>query len=258
MHRFYLPPDLCQGPVLTLHDREAHHASRVLRLQRGDEVLVLNGAGREFHAEVRALDRTSIELSVLEERSLPPWPCRTTLFQAIPKGHLFEDIVRQATELGVGRIVPLLAERITARLGEEQKQSRLEHWRSIAIEAIKQCGSVWLPQIDAPIRPRQFLAQGEKFELALIGALQGDRQHPRDGFNAFFVSHKRAPLSVAVWVGPEGDFTEAELNAVKAAGALPIDLGPLVLRTATAATYCLTVVNHEVRWLHAKAGQSAE
>jgi 16S rRNA (uracil1498-N3)-methyltransferase len=251
MHRFYLPPDRCHGPVLTLSEREAHHGLRVLRLRRGDQVLVLDGAGRELQAEVRALERDGIELSVLGERSFPPWPCRTTLLQAIPKGHLFEDIVRKATELGVGRIVPLLAERVATRLSEEQAEKKLEHWRGIAIEAIKQCGSVWLPQIDWPIKPQPFLARGEKPEPALIGSLQGDRRHPREGFNEFFATHKRAPLSVSVWVGPEGDFTDGELNAVKAAGALPISLGPLVLRTATAATYCLSVVNHEVRWLDA-------
>jgi 16S rRNA (uracil1498-N3)-methyltransferase len=256
MHRFYLPPDLCQGPVLTLRDREAHHGVRVLRLQRGEQVLVLDGAGREFQTEVRSLDRNGIELSVLGTKSFPPWSCQTTLLQAIPKGHLFEDIIRKATELGVGRIVPLLTERVATRLNAEQTKTKREHWREIAIEAIKQCGSVWLPQIESPIQPQQFLARAEKLELALIGSLQGDRQHPREGFNAFFTTHQRAPRSVSVWVGPEGDFTPAEHHAIQAGGALPISLGPLVLRTETAALCCLSIVNHEARWLRAQSREA--
>jgi len=130
----------------------------------------------------------------------------------------------------------------------DNASAKAEKWRLTAIEAIKQSGSPWLPQVEAPVTPREYLARGEKFELALIGSLQNDARHPREYFRAAFNERKRMPDTVGIWIGPEGDFTPAELIAAKAAGALPITLGRLVLRTETAATYALSILNYELQW----------
>ena len=143
--------------------------------------------------------------------------------------------------------MPLLSERVVAHLDEESAGDRAEKWRLVAIEAIKQCGSAWLPQIDVPLSPKAFLARGEKFDLPLIASLQPDSRHPRELFKQYFAERKRLPQTVCVWVGPEGDFTPAEMSAVKSAGALPITLGRLVLRSETAAVYCLSVLNYELQ-----------
>jgi 16S rRNA (uracil1498-N3)-methyltransferase len=124
---------------------------------------------------------------------------------------------------------------------------KAEKWRLTAIEAGKQCGSAWLPQVDAPVTPKEFLARGEKYELPLIASLQNDRRHPREYFETFQEENGRLPKSICVWVGPEGDFTPAEMSAAKSAGALPITLGRLVLRSETAAVYCLSVLNYELQ-----------
>lgn len=247
MHRFHLPPEQCHGPVLTLTGREAHHALRVLRLRRGDAVGVLDGAGGELHCEVSETGRHEMHLRVIERRLVPPLPWRLTLLQAIPKGKLFESIVQKATELGAHRIVPLLSERVVAHLDIARAETRTEHWRSVAIEAIKQCGSAWLPEIEAPVTPAEFLARGERFDLALVASLRDDARHPREYFHTFAAEHHHAPRSLAVWVGPEGDFTPAELDAIQAAGSYPMTLGRLVLRSETAATYCLSVLSYELQ-----------
>jgi 16S rRNA (uracil1498-N3)-methyltransferase len=122
----------------------------------------------------------------------------------------------------------------------------------VAIEAIKQCGAAWLPNVEAPVTLPQFLARKEQFELALVGSLQGDGQHPRQYFEAFRAQRKRQPETVCVWVGPEGDFAPAELDAIRGAGALPITLGPLVLRSETAAVYCLSILNYELHGNHSR------
>jgi 16S rRNA (uracil1498-N3)-methyltransferase len=168
--------------------------------------------------------------------------------QAIPKGRIIESIIQKAAELGAARIVPLLSERVVAQLDEESAESKAEKWRQTAVEAIKQCGSAWLPQVDLPVTPKAFLARGETFDLSLIGSLQNDGRHPRNYVESFCTNHGRLPQSVCVWVGPEGDFTPAELIAAKSAGALPITLGRLVLRSETAAVYCLAVLNYELQW----------
>jgi len=245
MKRFYLPPDRCRDSTLILADREAHHAVRVLRLRQGERVVVLDGAGREFLCEARACSRAKVELAVRQTNFIPAPRYQITLLQAIPKGKAFENIIQKATELGVFRVRPLLSERVATELDGATAQRRTAKWRVTAIEAIKQSGAGWLPRIDAPVALRAFLARGEKFDLTLIASLQPDGRPPRQWVNGFIEERKRLPESVGVWVGPEGDFTPAEMSAIRSAGALPITLGPRVLRSETAAMYCLAVLNYE-------------
>src|SRR5205823_2614661 len=138
-----------------------------------------------------------------------------------PKGKIMDWIVQKATELGAFRIVPLLSERVVTKLSKKDSKDRSEKWQLIAIESIKQCGSPWLPQIEAPITPGQFLARNEKFELPLLASLQADARHPREHFGAFQQQHNRFPETICIWVGPEGDFAPAELEAIRSARALP-------------------------------------
>jgi 16S rRNA (uracil1498-N3)-methyltransferase len=156
-------------------------------------------------------------------------------------------IVQKATELGVHRIVPILSERSVSQIEDDAAASKLEKWHATMVESIKQCGSTWLPMIEPPQPVQKFLAAGEKFDLSLVASLQSDARHPRQFFQNFASEKKRAPKSVCVWVGPEGDFTPAEMNVIRQAGALPMTLGPLVLRSETAAIYCLSILNYELQ-----------
>lgn len=247
MHRFYLPPEQCGGSVLCLADREAHHALHVLRLQRGERVTVLDGVGNQFLCDVQALNRKAVQLGVSEKQVAAPRPCAITLLQAVPKGKMFEDIVDKATQLGVARLVPILSERVAVRLAPGDAARKVEKWRQVAIETIKQCGSPWLPRIDEPITPHEFIERPETSELTLVGSLQTTPRHPRECLLDFKKQQGRWPQSVAVWIGPEGDFTVAEMEAIEKAGAQPITLGPLVLRAETAAVYCLSFLNYELQ-----------
>ena len=247
MHRFFLPPEQCQSSSLLLTGREAHHAVRVLRLRRGDEVTVLDGAGSEIFCTVQDSGKDSVPLAVTQKNLTPQHPFQITLLQAVPKGKLLESIIQKAVELGVPRVVPLLTERVVTRLEGGNAANKAEKLQHIAIEAIKQCGATWLPQIETPMSPAEFLARGEKFELPLIASLQPGSRNAREYFQAFQTEHKRKPASVSIWVGPEGDFTADEVRMIQAGGALPISLGRLVLRVETAATYCLSILNYELQ-----------
>ena len=246
MHRFYLPPGHCAGETLRLDGREAHHALHVLRLQRGELVAVLDGVGNEFLCAVETSSRHAVTLSVSLKNFTPPLPCSLTLLQAVPKGKIVESIIQKAVELGARRIVPLLTVRVVTHLDEEAAADKREKWQQVAIEAIKQCGAAWLPKIEAPMTIEQYLARKEKFDLSLVGSLQKERRHPRACLGGFQAKYGRLPQSVGVWIGPEGDFTPEELEAIQAAGALPISLGRLVLRVETAAIYCLSILNYEL------------
>jgi len=97
------------------------------------------------------------------------------------------------------------------------------------------------------VTPAHFLVRKEKFDLSFVGSLQNERRHPRNYFQEFQANYGRLPQSICAWIGPEGDFTLDELEAIQAAGARPISLGCLVLRVETAATYCLSIINYELQ-----------
>jgi 16S rRNA (uracil1498-N3)-methyltransferase len=240
MHRFYLPPESCKGDELFLTGSEAHHALHVVRVRLGQSITVLDGIGHEMVCDVQQSDRDKIRLCVTERKAVP-LPCRITLLQALPKGKLFEAIIQKATELGAARIVPLLSERVVVHLNKNEAVRKAAKWQSVAVEAIKQCGAAWLPGVERPMTPEQFLTRKEHFDLALVGSLQPDAKHPGE-----YLRQAVQPNSAAVWIGPEGDFTPAELEAIRASGAHSVTLGPLILRTETAAIYCLSILNYEL------------
>jgi 16S rRNA (uracil1498-N3)-methyltransferase len=247
MHRFYLSPEHCRDSTLELSGDEAHHALRVLRLQTGDRVTVLDGIGNKFACEVREANKRTVALAVLDKTTSHPLPCQITLLQAVPKAKAMDYIVQKATELGAARVVPILSERTVVHLDREDAADKAEKWQQIAIESIKQCGSPWLTKIEPPVTLKNFLARREKFDLPLVASLQEDRRHSREFIQHFHAEHKRLPVTACVWIGPEGDFSPAEMNSIKSKGALPITLGRLVLRSDTAAIYSLSVLNYELQ-----------
>jgi 16S rRNA (uracil1498-N3)-methyltransferase len=264
MHRFYLPPAACKGDALLLTDREAHHGAQVLRLRTGDDVTVLDGAGTRIACVVKQLGRKAIELSVRSRKKVPPPGLQLTLFQAIVKGKTMETIVEKATELGVNRIVPLITERVVSQLDAERSDNKQGKWQLTAIEAIKQCGSPWLPQIDLPQKLNDTLKEIGRFDLAFVASLR-DGHHIRHWLQTLWSGElsepaqcptgrsSTSPRSGCVWIGPEGDFTDAELDAIEASGAKPITLGPLVLRADTAAIASLAILRSEADWLSTTA-----
>jgi 16S rRNA (uracil1498-N3)-methyltransferase len=254
MHRFYVPPEQCGADVIHLGEAEAHHALRVLRLQVGEPVIVLDGAGHTFACAVRETTKRTVALAVQEKKFTPPLPCQITLLQAIPKAKAMDYIVQKATELGAARIVPILSERVVVQLDEREATAKAEKLQPVAIEAIKQCGSPWLTKIETPIALKTFLARGEQFDLPLVASLQEDRQSPREFIRQFHAQQQRLPTSAGVWIGPEGDFSPAEMELLRARGVRPITLGRLVLRSDTAAIYILSVLNYELQPADQRSG----
>ena len=247
MRRFFLEPQHAVGNEIRLTGEEAHHAANVLRVRVGEKVAVLDGAGQECHCVVLALEADSVRMSVVARNRLPVSSCRIWLVQALIKGKAMDWVLQKATELGVERIITVKADRSVAQVEEESLEHRLSKWRGIAVEAIKQCGSPWLPKIEAPASVEVCQRKLDGADLVLLASLESARKHPRQWIEQFKQEKGRAPRIIAVWIGPEGDFTPAETNSIESAGALPISLGPLVLRSETAAVYALSVLNYEMQ-----------
>jgi 16S rRNA (uracil1498-N3)-methyltransferase len=245
MPRFLVPPDLWRGPDVVLPPAESRHLAAVLRVREGDEVAIFDGCGREARARVLASRPDRVALRLLDESPPDPVPVpglELTLGQAVPKGHGMDEIVRQATELGLARLVPLAAERVIARWSPAEAAARVERWRRVAVSAAKQCGLNRLPEIESLCRPAELAGRIGSFDAAFLGSLRPDARPFRDALADWRL---RRPRRVLLMIGPEGDFTEAEADASCRAGAVPVSFGPLVFRVATAALYGLGILRYE-------------
>lgn len=247
--RYYIPASEWNPEALVLRDAEAHHCAEVMRGKPGDKVTVFNGEGTEASAEVVEASRREVTLRTLGVSKTEPLGARIVLGQAVPKGKNMDLIIQKATELGCAEIVPLLSERTVVRLDPDDAAKKQEKWQRIAIEACKQCGQNWMPRVSAPVSLESYFGgRGPAdIDLRLIASLQPDTRRLKDILAEHAEMNEGTPIrSALIVIGPEGDFTPAEINLARNGGCLPMTLGPIVLRTETAAIYSLSVLAYEL------------
>ena len=248
MHRFYISPENWDSRTLALRGSEAHHARDVLRIKAGEKLVLFNGQGRELTAEVIDPGGDEIRLRKLHESETAPLRCRIVLGQAIPKGKNMELIVQKAVEIGAAEIAPIISDRTVVQLDSESVAQKQSKWQQIAVEAAKQCGQNWLPRVHPPRKLAEFFSGAVEgaFDLRLIGSLQPDAQNFKKILADYSSEHGNRPRSALMLIGPEGDFTPAELGLARRHGCQPITLGPIILRVETAAIYCLSILSYEL------------
>jgi 16S rRNA (uracil1498-N3)-methyltransferase len=222
---------------LDLQGTAANHVARVLRLRVGDALILFDDAGGEHTATVAALSRHTVRVSVGEYLATDcESALHVTLAQGISRGERMDVVVQKATELGVKRIVPVLAARTVVRLNAAQAANRLRHWRAIAVAACEQCGRNRLPEVTAPMTLQQFLVSQLPDGLRLMLRPDG-RLKVRD---------LPASPAVTLLIGPEGGLSDAEQSAALAAQFQGLSLGPRILRTETAALAALAVIQQQL------------
>ena len=202
---------------------EARHLSQVLRLGIGDEVAVFDGAGREYRARVERVARDGADVRLIAEVDAAPEPAvRVTLAQAVLKGEKMDDVVRDATMMGVSAIEPLITEHTAAHM----KAGRApERWRRIAIASAKQCRRAVVPSIGVGSSFTDWLAGDRAVSrLLLVEPSAAAEGHPLSTLGG------NRPPSASLLVGPEGGWSEAEIDAAVRAGYVPITLGRRTLR----------------------------
>lgn len=249
MHRFFVSPSADRGTPerFTLSESDSHHAARVLRLAPGDPVELLDGAGHVHAGRVATSDKRTTTVSVVSTRTVPAPPA-VALAPALLKGKAMDWLVQKATELGAAALYPLSLARCVAQVAPAEAAGKVEDWSATAREACKQCGNPWRPRIHAPQTLASFLATRPP-GLLIVASLGPGVQRPRALIAAARAAagpaHGLLPAATLV-LGPEGDFTAEEEAALREAGALPMTLGPLVLRAETAALAGLAVLQQEL------------
>ncbi len=232
---------------ITLSPEESHHLVIVNRARIGDTVVAFDGRGTEWICELAGDRKQAAVLKVRFKQKLKPLPYEITLGQALPKGQFMDAIVRKATEIGAARIVPLESERTQVHLDGDRSDRKIEKWQTAALEAAKQCGNAFLPEVLPVQNAAAFMESARGYDLKLIASLQPGAKSLKQVLAAFQSAQSRAPKKVLWLVGPEGDFTPAEMSLSRSAGFEPVTLGPLVLRCETAAAYALSILSYELQ-----------
>ncbi len=245
--RAYCTPPTAEPAELMLSADESHHLITVNRARAGDTVVAFDGRGTEWICELTNQRKNAAVLKVRFRQKAKPLSYEITLGQALPKGPSMDAIVRKATEIGAARIVPLESERTQVHLEGDRSDKKIEKWQTAALEAAKQCGNPFLPEITPVQQASAFMEGARGYDLKLIASLQPGAKSLQTVLAAFQAAQGRTPKKVLWLVGPEGDFTPAELSQARTCGFEPITLGPLVLRCETAATYALSVLSYELQ-----------
>lgn len=219
------PTDLAPELELELPDSAARHAAHVLRLRTGAPVVLFNGDGNDYPAELVAVERRSARARVQSRTpNSSESPLALHLVQAISKAEHMDLTVQKAVELGVHAIQPVLSIR-GLRLPPERLARKLEHWRAVALSACEQCGRSRIPQVHPPLRLAHWLQAPSANTLRLLLDPEG-----ACGPGAL----ARPAGMVELLIGPEGGFDAQELKQATGAGLIGVRLGPRVLRTETA------------------------
>lgn len=233
--RVYHEGTLREGAEIALGETASTHVQRVLRLRPGNELLLFNGEGGEYEAVIAGAERGHARVRVGRHHARDvESPLAITLAQGISRGERMDLTLQKSVELGVARIVPLVTAFCQVKLEGERMERRHSHWTGVIAAACEQCGRTRLPELLEKRSLAQWLAQP-----------------PEDGVLRIVLDHRATqglasvsgrPAGATLLVGPEGGLDEAEIDAARQAGYLPLSLGPRILRTETAGLAALAAL----------------
>ncbi len=231
MHRFYCSSQNIPSDKISIFDKEQlHHIRDVLRLKPKDKIIMFDDKGNAYNCIIEKIAK-EVNLKIIGKRlSLQDKKgMRVTVACAVPKKSKIDDIIDKLTQLGVDRIIPLNTERVVVKLDKHKEKLRWERWKKIAQSAAQQSQRNTLPVIDPIMQIKEVLSESENFDLKLLLTLLGRRRSLKDIFAKLY------PKNVLVLIGPEGDFSDGEVELAKRVGCISVSLGDLVLRVETAA-----------------------
>lgn len=243
MPNYFIKKSSIKNNLIELTGEVLHHLRDSLRIKTGEEIFCVDEEGRRYRVRVTELRRELLAGDIIckEERDRGT-TLRINLVQSLPKGPKFDFIIQKATELGVTRISPVVSERSVVRLEKERVDWKHSRWERIALEAAQQSERHDIPEISQTVLLYNFLQSYKKDDLNLLlwegEKIQGIKEILRNAVDV---------KSVTILIGPEGGFSENEVNSAVAAGFIPVSLGELILRTDTASIAALSILQYEFR-----------
>lgn len=243
MHRFFVTDGCMYKDKIKIDGDDAAHILKVLRLRVGDEIIVCDGKEKDYLCTIASLEKKNVVCSITEvkENAAEP-PLKLDLYQGFPKSAKMDLIIQKCTELGVSSVTPVYTERVVVRQYEDRDlDDRVERWQRIAEEASKQSGRGRIPKVCGPVSFKDVISRLKDYDISII-------PYEKESCNGLkqFARGKNNTRSAAVLIGPEGGFTEEEVSMAKNAGAVPVTLGPRILRTETAGFVCLSILMYEL------------
>ncbi|SFL33258.1 16S rRNA (uracil1498-N3)-methyltransferase [Paenibacillus sp. 1_12] len=251
MQRYFIAPEQFTESMVTISGDDAHHLVRVMRAKEGEQVIVSDGESREALVRIRQLDKDQVIADIIEllpmnhEADVEVW-----IAQSLPKGDKMETVIQKGTEIGAARFIPFISERTVVQLDAKKEGKRVERWQKIAKEAAEQAHRNRVPVVDTPLSWKALLQQAELADAAWIcyekeNGLQLRQQIQAALSNRHEDGTGTNKIKLLLIVGPEGGFSEREIEAAEAAGCRSISLGKRILRTETAAMVGLTCILYE-------------
>lgn len=231
--RFYLDQPLASGARFSLPPGPARHAARALRLTPGDAITLFDGSGGEYEARIERIHKDEVAVSIAGFRAAERESrLQVILAQGISSGERMDYTLQKAVELGVAAIQPLATKRSVVKLAGERSERRVTHWQGVVASACEQCGRNRLPPVAQPMTLANWLGSRAPGRLLFLSPLAEAR----------FADLPPPEGADTLVAGPEGGFEADELAALDAARAIPVRLGPRILRTETAALTALAAM----------------
>lgn len=241
MNRFFVNRENIEETAITITGEDVQHISKVLRLQKGDRIMLCDGEGSDYLAEILEMDKHSVRTKVLDKGVSKGEPdIEAVLYQGIPKSAKMDLIIQKCTEMGIKRIVPVFTARTVVKLeSEKDERKKVERWSKIAEEAAKQSGRGIVPIIDMPMNLSGALDDAKQLDIVIVPYELEDSVSVKEALK------KDRVESIGFFIGPEGGFQADEVQEAKSAGAIPVTLGSRILRTETAGLAVLAAIMYE-------------
>jgi|Deesub1362A_J573_1020465.scaffolds.fasta_scaffold00252_5 16S rRNA (uracil1498-N3)-methyltransferase len=235
MIRLFLPPEALLSKEVKISGEDARYLGNVLRVRIGEEVMIFDGAGKRYICRVTGVHRKEVVVEkIREERHSAESSLDVTVVQGIPKGEKMEMIIQKTTELGVKRLIPLITERSQIRY-----TGRLNRWRRIALSASQQSGRETIPVVEEPLHFNEFIDRKERYRGIIFH--EGERQK---GLKE--ILRRLGDGELFLLIGPEGGFTDEEVDQSIKKGFITASLGPRILRAETAAITAMGLIQYEL------------
>ena len=241
MPKFFIKKEDIEKNTVTVTGQDATHISKVLRHTVGDKLTLCDGEGTDFSAEITECTKESVTLKITDTIPCLVEPkISVTLFQGLPKQGKMDYIIEKCTELGITRIVPVAMKRSVAKIEDKKSETKkLERWRKIAAESVKQCGRGKIPEITEVMTVDEAIKFSDNLDLTLA-AYENEQEV---SLRSVLKSH--TPESIGVFIGPEGGLDDKEIEKFKSKNIPSVTLGKRILRTETAGHTVLTTIMYE-------------